>query len=243
MRIQDVVWQQNQEASEWPPANERRVPAALARYAGRMPSPAMSGDDPRRHGQVRASDADRELVVDALRQATGDGRLTLEELDQRLEATHAAKTYAELEKLTEDLPVGQLPDPISGRLPAQRPAGKPTSRFGIAVMSGFGRGGRWVVPRWFTGLVFMGYGAINMRDASFTEPITRVTAFALMGGIDVIVPKDAEVHARGLGIMGIFSGRRTSGPGQAGAPVIIVTGLAIMGEVSVRRRPPKEEKH
>jgi Domain of unknown function (DUF1707) len=212
-----------------------------ARYAGRMPNPPVSGDDPRRHGQVRASDADRELVVAAVRQAAGDGRLTLEELDQRLEAAYAAKTYADLEELTEDLPLAQLPDPVGGRLPAQRFGGKPTSRFGIAVMSGFGRGGRWVVPRQFTGLVIMGYGAINMRDARFTEQVTRVTAFALMGGIDVIVPEDAEVHARGLGIMGIFSGRRTSGPGQAGTPVIIVTGLAVMGEICVRRRPPRKK--
>jgi hypothetical protein len=109
-------------------------------------------------------------------------------------------------------------------------------------MGGFGRGGRWVVPRRFTGLAIMGYGGIDMRDASFTGQITRVTAFALMGGIDIMVPEDAEVHARGLGIMGIFSGRRTTGPGQAGAPVIIVTGLAIMGEISVRRRPPRKKK-
>jgi hypothetical protein len=207
-----------------------------------MPNAGVSGEDPRRHGQVRASDADRELVAETLRQAAGDGRLTLEELDERLEAAHAAKVYAELEKLTEDLPAAQLPEPIGGSLPAQRFGGKPTSRFGIAVMSGFGRGGRWVVPRWFTGLAIMGYGAIGMRDASFAGRITRVTAFALMGGIDIVVPEDAEVHSRGLGIMGIFSGRRTSGPGQAGAPVIIVTGLAIMGEISVRRRPPTKQK-
>jgi len=194
------------------------------------------------HGQVRASDADRELVVETLRQAAGDGRLTLEELDQRLEAAHAAETYADLEKLTEDLPVAQLAGPVGGSLPAQRFGGKPTSRFGIALMSGFRRGGHWVVPRWFTGLVIMGYGGINMRDASFTGQITRVTAFALMGGLGIIVPEDAEVHARGLGIMGIFSGRRTTGHGQAGAPVIIVTGPAIMGEISIRRRAPADKK-
>jgi len=207
-----------------------------------MPNPAVSGDDPRRHGRVRASDADRELLVETLRQAAGDGRLTWEELDQRLEAAHAAKTYADLEKLSEDLPAAQLAGPAGGSLPAQRFGGKPTSRFGIAVMSGFGRGGRWVVPRWFPGLVIMGYGRISMRDASFTGPVTRVTAFALMGGLDIVVPEDAEVRSRGLGIMGIFSGRRTTGPGQAGAPVIIVTGLAIMGEISVRRRAPADQK-
>jgi hypothetical protein len=60
------------------------------------------------------------LVVETLRQAAGDGRLTLEELDQRLEGAHAAKTYGELEKLTEDLPAALLPEPVGGSLPAQR---------------------------------------------------------------------------------------------------------------------------
>ena len=49
-----------------------------------------------------------------------------------------------------------------------------------------------------------------------------------------------EVHAHGLGIMGGFGGRRVTSPSQAGTPVIIVTGLAIMGGVGIRRRPPKK---
>jgi hypothetical protein len=52
----------------------------------------------------------------------------------------------------------------------------------------------------------------RVSDAGFTEQTTRITAFALMGGIDIVVPEDAEVRARGLGIMGVFSGRRTTAP-------------------------------
>jgi hypothetical protein len=205
------------------------------RYALRVPDPRSSPGDPRGHGKVRASDADRELVVETLRQAAGDGRLTIGELDQRLEAASAARTYAELDMLTVDLPATGVLAP-AGNLP-QRFGGKPTARFGIALMGGFGRAGRWVVPRRFTGLAIMGYGRINMRNARFTERTVRITALALMGGIDIVVPEDAELHAHGLGIMGIFRGHRTPEPGQAGAPVIIVTGLAIMGVISVWRRP------
>lgn len=207
-----------------------------------MPDPQASPDDPRGRGQLRASDADRELAAETLRQAAGDGRLTLGELDERLAAAHAAKSYAELEKLTEDLPglAGVLAAP-DGSLPAQRLGGNPTSRFGIALMSGFNRAGRWVVPRRFTGLAIMGLGSMDMRNASFAEQTVRITVFALMGGIDIVVPEDAEVHAHGLGILGGFGGRRVTSPGQAGAPVIIVTGLAIMGGISIRRRPPKKE--
>jgi Domain of unknown function (DUF1707) len=213
----------------------------LVLYAGCMPDPQACPDDPRGRGQVRASDADRELVAEALGQAAGDGRLTLGELDQRLEAAYAAKTYAELEKLTEDLPTAGVLAPNTGKLPAQRFGGNPTSRFGIALMSGFNRAGRWVVPRRFTGLAVMGLGSMDMRNASFAEQTVRITVFALMGGIDIVVPEDAEVHAHGLGIMGDSGGHGVTGPGQADAPVIIVRGLALMGAIGIRRRAPQKE--
>ena len=52
---------------------------------------------------LRASDADRERVVDILRQAAGDGRLDVDELDERLQRIYATKTVAELRPLIADL--------------------------------------------------------------------------------------------------------------------------------------------
>jgi len=54
---------------------------------------------------VRASDADRERIVEQLRQHTADGRLTMDEFEERMTAAYAAKTYRELAELTRDLPV------------------------------------------------------------------------------------------------------------------------------------------
>ncbi|MGY2007869.1 DUF1707 domain-containing protein [Nocardia gipuzkoensis] len=53
---------------------------------------------------VRASDADREKIVDQLRLAMNEGRLTLPEFDERLQQVYAAKTYGELTPLLSDLP-------------------------------------------------------------------------------------------------------------------------------------------
>jgi hypothetical protein len=53
---------------------------------------------------VRASDAEREEIISALRTHAGDGRLDVEELDQRIEAAYSAKTRRELVALTKDLP-------------------------------------------------------------------------------------------------------------------------------------------
>jgi uncharacterized protein DUF1707 len=57
-----------------------------------------------RRATLRASDVDREHVTERLRQATGEGRLATEELEQRLEAALCARTYDELDVLVADLP-------------------------------------------------------------------------------------------------------------------------------------------
>jgi len=194
--------------------------------------------DPR---DLRASDADREQVAQRLREAAGDGRINLEELEERLTAAYTARTYGELEALTRDLPGGAVPafGPVP---PGQRiTGGEPTSRTGIAIMSEFKRRGPWTAPRRFTGFAFWGGGTIDLTEARFSEPELRINVFAIMGGIDVIVPEDLEVTVRGLGIMGAFDDKAT-GPGAPGAPKVVVGGFSFWGGVTVKRRKKKELK-
>ena len=63
-----------------------------------------------RDGRVRASQAEREGVVERLRVHAGDGRLDIAELERRIEAAYAAKTRGELAELLAD-----LPEPSPGR--------------------------------------------------------------------------------------------------------------------------------
>ena len=67
----------------------------------------MRSLSPRRidSGRLRASDDDREQVVDVLREHCAEGRLTAAELGERIDAAHAARTVGELQALTRDLPV------------------------------------------------------------------------------------------------------------------------------------------
>ena len=67
------------------------------------------GDEQRRRASLRASDADRERVAEALRQHHVDGRLDTEELTQRIDRVYAAKTFGELDAITADLPPVQTP--------------------------------------------------------------------------------------------------------------------------------------
>jgi hypothetical protein len=189
---------------------------------------------------LRASDADRERVAEVLREAAGDGRLTMDELDERLDAVYKAKTYAELEPITHDLPATGTPAiPAAAAADPTRFGGEATSSGAFAILGGFSRRGDWTVPKEFTAFCFMGGGEIDMRDAKFAEREVNIHIVAIMGGCEVIVPEDATVRVTGVGIMGAFE-HSGAGSGSPGGPVITINGLAFMGGVDVKRRPTME---
>jgi DUF1707 SHOCT-like domain len=197
-------------------------------------------------GHLRASDADRERVADVLRQAAGDGRLTMDELDERLDAAYAAKTYAELEPITHDLPgtAGAAYVPAVSAAPAggvRRYGGEAASNVGVAVLGGFSRRGNWLVPKRFTAFAFMSGIELDMRDANFVEQTVTIQVTAIMAAVEITVPEDAIVRVTGVGIMGAFDDA-TSAPETVGGPTITVSGLSFMGAVAVKRRPPKQPK-
>jgi hypothetical protein len=189
---------------------------------------------------MRASDQDRERVAELLRDAAGEGRLDMDELDERLEAVYSAKTYAELAPITRDLPqAGATPTAMAvpaGPADPARFGGQPTSSSAMAVMGGFERKGAWVVPPSFSAVAIMGGGTIDMRDARFAERTVTIHTLAIMGGIEIVVPEDAQVDVVGFGLMGGYD-HGASGAGQPDGPVIKITGLAFMGGVGVKRKP------
>ena len=195
---------------------------------------------------LRASDADRERVAETLREAAGDGRLTMDELDERLDAVYAAKTYAELVPITHD-----LPDSGAGPLPAASPSpsgdvrqygGDGTSHTAIAILGGFSRKGDWVVPKTFNAFMLLGGGEIDLRDARFSEREVSIHVVAILGGCEITVPEDATVNVNGVGIMGAFEHSAQGMSGSSDGPVINISGVAFMGGVDVTRKPPKKSK-
>ena len=189
---------------------------------------------------MRASDADRERVANVLREAAGDGRLTMDELDERLDAVYAAKTYAELEPITHDLPgagTSRAPAPApSAAADPNRFGGEPSSGGAVAILGGFSRKGEWTVPRHFTAFLFMGGGEIDLREARFEEREVSINIVAIMGGCEITVPEDANVRVTGVGIMGAFEHSEPGG-GSPDGPVITISGVAFMGGVDVKRKP------
>ena len=191
--------------------------------------------------EMRASNADRERFAKILHDAMAEGRLTVGELEERLDKVYAAKTFGELEPVIRDLPVA-LARPAAQPTPAlghPRIGGRGTSSSAIAIMSGSDRKGPWTIPPTFTALAVMGGVEIDLTQARFESRETVIQAFALMGGVEIRVPEDVTVHVTGGGFMGGFENKvYTQGP--PGSPVVRVTGFAMMGGVEVK--PPRKPK-
>jgi hypothetical protein len=182
-----------------------------------------------RSPELRASDADREAVAIRLREHLVAGRLTFDELSERLDATYSARTVAELEQITRDLPE-RLPAPASRR--------KPT-HWSVAVMSGVERKSRWRLDERTTAVALMGSVDLDLRRAEITSDVAEITAVAVMGSVEILVPEGVEVELTGFALMGAKEERVADVPPLPGAPLVRVRAFALMGAVEVRSKRSK----
>lgn len=229
-------------------ANAESVDAEPAKPDLTKPSPAQyetsaPGGAPAPDHRLRAADADRELVHQILSAAMTSGALTPSEYEERALKASTAKTFGDLDELTDDLPVGKLgvplprpgdPYPTGVTRPGTGSGRKPV-RHRLAIMSGSELKGHAAVADQLEATAIMGGVEIDLREVEFTEPVLTVQCVAIMGGVDVIVPPDVTLEVGGLAIMGGFEGK-AEGPGRPGAPTVHVTGFALMGGVDVKRK-------
>ena len=140
--------------------------------------------------ELRASHADRDRVVDVLRVAAGDGLLTADELDERLEAALSARTLNELATLTADLP------PVSAAVGALGTEVKDVVRIEQVFSGAVERAGRWVVPRRMELAVTYCAVTLDFTDAVITHDTLRIDvamtgkALTLITGPGIVVDTD-----------------------------------------------------
>jgi hypothetical protein len=171
--------------------------------------------------EFRASDADREQTADLLRRAAGEGRLTIEELDERLNTVYETRTRRELDRLTADVV-------------ARDGGGDGVSRL-VSVLSGHDRRGRWRVARRLSIINIFGGSSIDLNDAQLTSHETQITQFSLCGGGDIRVPDGVNIKTSGFAVMGgneTKVGEQTPDPG---GPVIKIRMISILGWALVER--------
>jgi hypothetical protein len=182
--------------------------------------------------QLLASDAERRAVETELSDACAQGRLSLEELSERVGQVNAARTRGELAVLVGDLP-GTVPPAASDIRP---------TRWTVAIMGGNIRRGRWRPSERTTGVAVMGGTVLDLREAAIGSRPQQVTAIALMGGVHVVVPEGTRVELHGVPLMGSTRSQVPSygDAHSSGEPVVHVRAFALMGGVRVQSKPASD---
>lgn len=202
-------------------------------------------------GSGAPGDQLRQAAVDALSEAFAQDVIPVEEFERRVELAHRAESYKELQHLLSDLPKPQLPaKPGAAGHPGAGTSLQPSSPRAMAthvpeqtvilgVLGGGVRKGAWHPARYNYAIGVLGGCELDFRDCAL-PPVTDVRCFAVMGGVEVIVPPDVIVETSGVGIMGGFEQVAEDQDAPSGAPVIRINGLALMGGVEVNVRYPGE---
>jgi hypothetical protein len=170
---------------------------------------------------LRASDADRDGVIELLTAAAADGRLTADEHGERVQRAYTARTLGELAVLTTDLagPAGQ-PFRLDTRTPV------------LGVFGRESRGGRWVVPATLPVVAVCGEVQLDLRAALLQSQRVIVYATIIAGTLELIVPEGVTVETSGTAVL-TRKINKTPRQSAAGMPVVEVRTLAVGGTIRV----------
>jgi hypothetical protein len=187
----------------------------------------MSEDREPQPTPILASDAERERSIALLRDAVGEGRLTLEEFSERVGLAHAARTDQELARLADDLP--------GDRAAAGPPAA--VSEEHRALCSHLVRSGPWSLPSHSSWRSIFGTIDLDLRQARLAGRETALEVYNLFGTVTVIVPEGVEVVVRGGGL---FASQKIQSPERApvaGGPRLTIETRGPGGTLHVRTQP------
>jgi hypothetical protein len=199
---------------------------------------------------LRASDADRERTADVLRTACGDGRLTADELDERLDAAYAAVTLDDLVGLTLDLvpagdrgahPTAASATPAAPGRVAVRDADDGTHWL-VAIMGGTERRGRWRLGRRCRAISVMGGTELDLTHAEFDAHDVHLDVISIMGGAEIRVPEHMNVRVSKFAFMGGHEVRIGADEPDPGGPVLHLHLVSVMGGAEVRRGPKRPRR-
>ena len=205
---------------------------------------ATSGEDSQPQNptplRIRAGDADRQQALEVAQQAFSEGKLNLQEYQERSDALLSARYLDELMPLVADvLPAGGLAVPVAsepvrsegapGVLVDPNAEGSSTS---IALMGSNEKRGQWTIASSHYAGAVMGGVVLDLREATFTSDVTDIQAYAFWGGVEIIVPPNVQVDCDGFGLMGRFAGPPLGA--RSAGPLVRVRGMAVMGGVEVK---------
>lgn len=191
----------------------------------------MSGELIPDRRDLRASHEDRDEVVEQLRVAAGDGRLTAEELDERLEVALTARTFGELEGLVVDLPTASAGSALAaGSAVPAKDIVQLRSRSGNIQ-----RVGPWTVPRRLDVECRSGNVLIDFTQAVITHPTAELNVAVRSGNLILVVPPGVSVDVDNVSVRsGSIRQHVHHDPAAPHRLLISVSGNIRSGNVRVR---------
>lgn len=186
---------------------------------------------------TRASDRDRDAVVQRVQDAFAEGRLDDAEFDERMRAALNARTYGELDVLLTDLPAASAPAVTAPAVLSKPGSGPAPGKLAVAYKGSVRRAGRWRVPGRYRTVVYKGTGVLDLRVAELTEQVSVIRAIAYKSKITVLVPPGVRAEITGFGVDQNAADDDPGYPLPADAPVIHVRAFAYKGTVELTTRP------
>ena len=174
--------------------------------------------------EKRASDAEREQVVVRLRDASAEGRLSLEELADRTALAYRARSHAELEPLTADLPSVAAPAAIATR--ARR-------RWLISAFVPVRRSGPRAFAERNVVVSLFAPARLDLREAQLPSAEATITVFSLFAPVFVTVPEHIEVDSSIVALLAPVH-EASTGDVPPNAPRVQVRGFSVFGPVFVQ---------
>src|SRR6516164_10508594 len=150
---------------------------------------------------LRASHDDRDRAVEVLRVAAGDGRITAEELDERVGAALTARTYGELAALISDFPAAPGSLPLAPGSPGAAAGAAPKDLVRIrSDISSVRRDGPWLVPKRMEVRVNLGTVTLDFTEAVISWPSLEIDADIQTGTLILVIAPGILVSADDLAL-------------------------------------------
>ena len=176
--------------------------------------------------QQRVGDLEREAAIERLRTAAGEGRLTLDELDGRLETALAARTYGDLDALTAD-----LPDTRPAALHPERESVRLAVRHGHIE-----RLGRWQIPPLVNLDLAHAVAALDLRTSPLPANGLRIHVEARHSSVQLLVSAGTMVEADELARHhAAISDRRARRVAEWSGPLVVVSGSLHHSTLKIKR--------
>ena len=188
----------------------------------------------------RLSPAEREAAIARLSAAFAQDVLPVEEFEQRVAAVYRAGSPVDLSALVADLPSPTLPTGRSVVAGSGAELAAVPQRID-AIFGSVDRGGRLNVPPRLEIRSVFGNVELDLSDAHFGAGLTEIEVLAVFGNIELRLPAHVVVENHGNGMLANFSCRTPSSADgvrvSADAPLVRVTGKAVLGNVEIEVAP------